>query len=133
MHPGLVRLCRVGLVFDVPANAFEHLRGIVRRPVAGRGDLDGGLVLPRIVDDVEAVLSGLVEREARLGFALPATQDRVGPMPAVVAIAFLELQVFDIADARLAFPFLGALPPLVGLIDDLVVGFGVGRGGALRV
>jgi hypothetical protein len=44
----------------VPDQALHHVGGVLGRLIAGGDDLDRGLVLPGVVDDLQAVLANVL-------------------------------------------------------------------------
>ena len=105
-----------GLVFDVPNDALEDCSSLHGRTITNRADLDLALVLPLVVEDLQVVLAGLVDRQ---GWLLLPRAGVIGggfPLPPVVAVGLGELDVSDETSARDALPFTALSEPLPSLV-----------------
>ncbi len=121
MHGVDVHVLRLALVLDVPHQVLHALRRLVGRAVAHRVDADLDLVLPGIVDDLQAVLARLVDRQRRLAVELALLEHRAGPLIAVVCVAVDEPVVVARTLARDRLPVQRRVQPFLGLADDVVL------------
>ena len=117
-------LLRVRLVFDVPDDTLDRVGGLAGGADADRIDLDRHRVLPGVVLDLETVLPGLVDRQARLG-RLPrrvaGAPDGVRPLEAVEGVGIAEAQIGLEVRPRLALALLALLVPVLRLAHDSTV------------
>ena len=100
-------------------DALEYLRRLFRRAATGRADLDAGLVLPAVVDDLQIVLACLVNRQRGAVVDSPRLADVVRPLKPVVRVRIGELVIIFPSRAGAGFPILTALEPLLGFVDDI--------------
>ncbi len=109
----------IGNILDVPDQFLPHLRRVVADLVADRLDLRLRRVLLRLIGQLVDDVLGSIDGQAGPVVLVPIFLDRIRPLPTVVGIAIGKLDVLDIELPPAAFPFLPALEPLLGLIDNL--------------
>src|SRR6185503_20598251 len=102
----------------MPDNALVGLCRVVGRAIAYGTDIHARLVLLRIVDDLKVMLARFVDGQAGLATILPIGAKLIIPLPIVIRVSVGELQVFNEAFPRVAFPFLAIGKALLGLGND---------------
>src|SRR5262252_2695463 len=91
------------------------------RLVAHRRNAHLRLILLRVVDDLQAVLSGLVNGQGRSVRSFRV--EIIAPLPMIIAVAMDKPHVIDRTGSVISFPIHDTAKALPGFVENILVAF----------